>query len=172
MQQIAEMGPSQRICRKKKQNCGLTAYIQPGVARGHASHVDGRQSVPTSIRLHQLLYQQALAAGAILIQTVEQKREIQIITALNHKYPLMPVCRHDLFKFNFPSISGQSCDICFGSLMENMTTGCNDNHLKLKIHINELVLDQNTSNMDVKTFQQRRSIESENVLIARSDLDL
>lgn len=78
--------PFRANLQDKKTNCGLTAYIQPGVACGHASHVDGRESVPTSIRLHHPLYQQALPAGAILIQTVERRREIQIITRLNAQW--------------------------------------------------------------------------------------
>lgn len=46
MQQIAEAA-SQSLFAYKMNT--LTSYIQPGVACGHASFVDGRQSVPASI---------------------------------------------------------------------------------------------------------------------------
>lgn len=49
----------------------LTCHIQPGVARGHASFIDGRECVPASVRLHHPLYQQALPTRAVLVQTGE-----------------------------------------------------------------------------------------------------
>jgi len=43
-----------------RETSGLTAYIQPGVACGHASFINGRECVPTSVRLRHPFYQQTL----------------------------------------------------------------------------------------------------------------
>ncbi len=73
---ITETGPLKANLHREMDG-GLTANIQPGVARGHASFIDGRECVPTSIRLHHPLYQQALPARAVLIQTVENKQRFK-----------------------------------------------------------------------------------------------
>lgn len=69
----------------------LTGYIQPGVARGHAGHVDGREGVPPGVGLHHPLYQQALAAGAVLVETADSKR--QTVRGLSEKQNQQPQYR-------------------------------------------------------------------------------
>lgn len=74
-------GPLKQICVERWAHSWLTAYIQPCVTCGHASFIDGRESVPASIRLHHPLYQQALSAWAVLIQTVETQRHIHMFSS-------------------------------------------------------------------------------------------
>lgn len=61
------------MCWVSPESKPLTGYIQPGVARGHARHVDGGQGVPAGVGLDHPLHQQTLAARTVLVETEEAK---------------------------------------------------------------------------------------------------